>query len=244
MHLLIFATNRLLIYKIKTMEKKFNFVYIITNLITRQQYIGDHSTNNLNDKYLGSGRPYLQNAFREYGKENFKKEILEFFPTKQEAFDAQEKYIIKHNTLVPNGYNISPKGGHNNRGCWSEESKKKCSLTKQGSLGYYKDKHLSEEHKKHISDACKGINKGHKCTEETKEKIRKTLQKLPKRQLSDNHKENLRKAAIGHSNQKGEKNSMYGKRWIINSITLETKLIKVENLNDYILKEWKQGKKL
>jgi len=70
-----------------------HFVYITTNLINGKQYVGDHSTNDLNDGYLGSGRPYLQRALRQYGKQNFKKEILEVFPSKKEAFNAQEKYI-------------------------------------------------------------------------------------------------------------------------------------------------------
>ena len=92
------------------MEKQFNFVYITTNLLNGKQYVGDHSTDNKNDTYLGSGRPYFSRAVKADGKENFKREILEFFSTKKEAFDAQEKYIIQFNTLSPNGYNISPKG--------------------------------------------------------------------------------------------------------------------------------------
>lgn len=70
------------------MEKTFNFVYITTNLINGKKYIGDHSTNNINDNYLGSGK-LLHKKILEYGKENFKREILEFFNTKQESFNAQ-----------------------------------------------------------------------------------------------------------------------------------------------------------
>ena len=37
-------------------EKKYNYVYITTNLENKKQYVGDHSTNNINDGYLGSGK--------------------------------------------------------------------------------------------------------------------------------------------------------------------------------------------
>jgi len=137
------------------MEKKFNFVYITTNLINKKQYIGEHSTNNddLDKNYLGSGRPYFQNAIKEYGKENFKREILEFFPTKQEAFNAQEKYINEYNTLVPNGYNLCPTGGMNISGCWSKESKEKLSKTMSKILTGRK---FTQNHKDNLSKAKKG----------------------------------------------------------------------------------------
>jgi hypothetical protein len=92
--------------------EKFYFVYLTTNLINGKQYVGDHSTHNLNDNYLGSGK-IIKDAIKKYGIQNFKKEILEQFNTKQEAFNSQEKYIIQYDTLVPNGYNLSPKGGAN-----------------------------------------------------------------------------------------------------------------------------------
>ena len=105
-------------------EKLFNFVYITTNSINGKRYVGDHATDDLNDGYLGSGI-YFQNALNEYKAENFRREILELFSTKQEAFDAQQKYIDKYDTLKPNGYNLSPKGGLHVKGCHSEETKKK-----------------------------------------------------------------------------------------------------------------------
>jgi len=146
------------------MNKKFNFVYVTTNLINGKQYIGDHSTNKIDDGYLGSGRPYFQNALNEYGKKNFKREILKHFETKEKAFNAQEKYIKKFNTLAPNGYNISPKGGHKFKGSMSEETKLKIGEKNKIKL---KGKKRSEESKQKQSNTLKG----HKISTETRQKI-------------------------------------------------------------------------
>jgi len=94
----------------KSMLKKFNYVYITTNSINGKQYIGDHSSNILEDEYLGSGKLIIK-AINKYGKKKFKREIIEICESKEEAFNKQEKYINEYNTLIPNGYNISPKGG-------------------------------------------------------------------------------------------------------------------------------------
>lgn len=54
---------------------KQHYVYITTNLINGMRYIGMHY-GELNDDYLGSGN-LIQLAIQKYGKENFKKDILE-----------------------------------------------------------------------------------------------------------------------------------------------------------------------
>jgi group I intron endonuclease len=151
------------------MEKKFNFVYLTTNLINGKQYVGDHSCQEINKKsknYVGSGK-YFLNALNDHGRENFKNEILEYFPTKQEAFNAQEKYIKEYKTHVSEGgYNISWKGGHGVKNCWSNESKQKLSNTKKGKPG----PKPTPEHKKHISEGNKGKH-NIKTSEETKLKL-------------------------------------------------------------------------
>lgn len=146
------------------------FTYITTNLINGKQYVGDHSTNDLNDGYIGSGRPAFDNAKKKYGKQNFKLQILEFFNSKKEAFDAQEKYINEYNTLVPNGYNISPKGGNGVFGCHSEETKQKISNSEKGKI-------VSEETKLKQS-----LNNGSKTEQH---KIKNRLSHLGKKQSNE-----------------------------------------------------------
>jgi len=205
----------------------FFFVYIITNIINNKQYVGDHSTDNLNDGYLGGGKPLLDNAKKKYGKNNFKLEILEFFTSKQEAFDAQEKYIKEFNTLRPNGYNISPKGGHGTKDCWSEESKKKVGESHKGlkhskeTIKKLSDSHkglkLSKETKEKLSKLFSGDNHpffGKKHTEETKQKIKEKLQNKTYNELfgeekAQEKKQKMSKSMIGKN--KGIKNGMYGK---------------------------------
>jgi len=82
------------------MEKKYNIIYITTNLITNKQYVGSHSTNNINDKYLGSGR-YLLKVIKKYKIENFKKEILKECSNILQAREFEEYYIELYNTLYP-----------------------------------------------------------------------------------------------------------------------------------------------
>lgn len=178
-------------------EKKFHFVYLITNTLNGHQYIGDHSSDNLNckqtKKYRGSGLA-IEEAIKKYGRKNFRREILEFFPSKKEAFEAQEKYIKEYNTLVPNGYNISPKGGAGIN-CFSEESKRKMSKSHQG----IKTGPCSEKRKKNISNALKGQKaywlEGRSRSEETKKKISESKKN---KKFSEEHKRNLSKSHEGN----------------------------------------------
>ena len=59
-------------------DKKYHYFYKITNCINGKFYYGIHSTNNLNDGYMGSGKR-LKCAIKKYGVENFNKDIIKFF---------------------------------------------------------------------------------------------------------------------------------------------------------------------
>lgn len=106
-------------------------IYKTTNLVNNKIYIGKDSKNDKN--YFGSGK-ILTSAIKKYGKNNFKKEILETCKTLEEL-DLREKVWINfcnsNNRKI--GYNISEggTGGDNYKNKTKKElkeSKKKISL--------------------------------------------------------------------------------------------------------------------
>ncbi len=75
-------------------RKKYHYLYKTTNLMNNKYYYGIHSTNNLEDGYLGSGKR-LRYSIRKYGKDNFKKEILSYYNSREELSNAEKTIITK-----------------------------------------------------------------------------------------------------------------------------------------------------
>lgn len=156
------------------------FIYKTTNLINKKIYIG-LSTKDENIEYFGSGLILLR-AIKKYGKENFKREIIEFcdsieFLKKREIFWIKKLKSAEQNI----GYNIS-KGGIG--GYLGVEASKKISiatsLRMKGNVPWNAGK--------------KALNKGVLMSEEQKKKLRK-----PK---SEEHKNKLSIIAINRTNKK------------------------------------------
>jgi hypothetical protein len=111
-------------------SKIIGHIYIITNLNTKKQYVGQTLSHRKNkNKYRPFGFQgrfkdhisealcntkkkqcnYLNNSIREYGKDAFKVELIIECP-KEELDTMEEKYIKEFNTLYPNGYNLTTGG--------------------------------------------------------------------------------------------------------------------------------------
>lgn len=193
----------------------FYTVYKTTNLVNSKYYIGVHKTKNPNDDYLGSGI-YLKEAIKKYGKENFKKEILNSFSSKEEAYQLERMVVDKKFISDNNTYNIAEGGvpsmdwtekqiekikksmsGANHPGFGkrqSEESNLKRSISCTG-------KTLSEEARKKISESNKGR------TSYWKDKIQTAESNLKR---SKSHK-NLIKLECPHCGKLSEPGN--AKRW-------------------------------
>lgn len=76
-------------------EPYYHILYKIENLITNEYYIGGHSTQNLTDKYFGSGSSLKENI-KMYGKHNFIKKFLYFAESRKKLSEIEIQVISKH----------------------------------------------------------------------------------------------------------------------------------------------------
>ena len=89
---------------------KYHYLYKITNQITGEYYYGVHSTNDLKDYYFGSGSKLYENI-RQYGRENFIKENLEFFSSRKQLMNAEKNLVTKEMLADPKCLNVILGGG-------------------------------------------------------------------------------------------------------------------------------------
>jgi group I intron endonuclease len=155
------------------------FIYLTTNLINGKKYVGrcayNEKTSHRGRHYLGSGT-FLKMAIAKYGKENFKREILERLPndgTKHDLRECEYKWIkILDAPNDPSFYNISwNNGGFGKGDIMSEAQKKKISKVMKEKV--YKNG-LPPEWKKNVAKAAKGRipwNKGKTFSPEEKKRI-------------------------------------------------------------------------
>jgi hypothetical protein len=91
-------------------EKKYHYIYKTTCSLTKRYYYGMHSTNNLNDGYLGSGSE-LSKSIKRYGREIHSKKILEYLLNRKELKEREIKIISKKILQDPLCMNLSKGNG-------------------------------------------------------------------------------------------------------------------------------------
>lgn len=170
-------------------------VYKTTNLVNGKQYIGKDIGNK--STYLGSG-VILKKAIKKYGKENFKKEILEVCSSHDELKEREEYWLnyydAGNNPMFYNRHNYSY--GHPNGILHSDQSRRKMSKSHMG-------KTLSPDHIRNMKNSLRGRTH----SEETKQKIGSSNRG---KTLSEETKQKMRDAKLGktHSDETKKKISI------------------------------------
>ena len=139
-------------------------IYVVTNLVNGKKYVG--RTRYDNDNYYGSG-DLVKKAVRKYGKKNFSKVYVDSTLGSNEANKLEVEWILKEDSLIPNGYNLLL---HGYGGNMSESQK---DIIKKSVKSQWDDPNSifnSEEYRKRLSDAARNRT----WSDETKEKIRQS----------------------------------------------------------------------
>ena len=163
--------------------REIHYIYVITNLINNKQYVGETSLtieDRLKAHFQSAKYRLKYDLYKdmiEYGKSNFKIELLEEFESenRQQEIERESYWIEKLNTYN-NGYNNIEKHGYTSIGYkFSDERKEEYSKKFSGENNPMYGKKLkdlmSEEQialwKQHLSEA----RKGKKFTEEHKKNL-------------------------------------------------------------------------
>lgn len=200
------------------------YLYQITNIINNKIYIGVHKTSDLDDGYMGSGKA-IKNAIKKYKIENFRKDILEFFDTYEDALDRESDIVTDEFLLREDVYNLRRGGIGGFDYINKSENKKKWAVAGGKSLatlgGGFRNKDtqrvaLSNSRVSRLK-TLEFINSNQDLLEKKRKRI-KEIVSLP-----------------------GYKNSQSGTCWITKDN--ENKKIKLENLEIFLQQGWRRGRK-
>lgn len=208
-------------------EKKYHFIYKTTNVLSGKYYIGMHSTDNLEDDYLGSGTR-LRYSINKHGKENFIREILEYCESREEL-KHRETEIVNLDEIAKNQCINLKVGGYG--GFSNEEHMNKCQLA--GAKAYHEKFNNDESFRKaRNKKSSEIIKKNHLDGKMTYGNFKNKSHSEESKQLIS---ESMKDKGIG------EANSQFGTCWITNGT--ENKKIKKENIDEYREIGWIQGRK-
>lgn len=200
----------------------YHIIYKIINKVNRKTYIGAHSTSNLDDGYMGSGKA-LKRAFSFYNPENFTKEVLFVFDDIESMFEKEAELVTEDVVKDPNTYNLTVGGKQGLAYYGSQFSNNKGNHRKTGNWGWKVRPAITEEFKKKLSEG-----------------VKRSLSERGNHWVGRKHTDDA-KAVISEKakiHQAGSRNSQYGTCWV-NRDGVERK-IKLECIPEY--SDWSRGR--
>jgi hypothetical protein len=217
-------------------QKKYHYIYRTTCQITGKFYIGMHSTDNLEDGYLGSGK-ILGYSIGKHGRENHKREIVEFVENR-EALKLREAEIVNEE-LLAHPLNINLKYG--GEGGWDHIDG--ANLISEKFLAYKNSGQLAEVGRKAFANFT--FEQKHKRAKNAWANNRESMTKAAligvNAMAAPAANAKRKQTMVLNAHSQGTKNSQYGTCWV----SLSGKAIKIQkiDLDEYLAKGYNRGRK-
>lgn len=181
------------------MNKKYHYVYRITNTELNKHYYGTRSSRiepskDLGFKYFSSSSDILFMDDQKNNPQNYKYTIVSEFDSREEALELEISLHAKFNVGVNESfYNKARQtsiGFDSTGAIISDETRKKLSIASKGRI-------LTEEHKANISQA----KAGHVTSEETRKKLSDAAKKQFRNGMSDETRRKISLSNMGRINK-------------------------------------------
>ena len=215
----------------------YHSVYCIENLVNGKVYVGKHSTENLDDGYMGSGKR-ISNAIAKHGLENFRKFIIAELDSSEKALEFEKLLVTEEFVSDENTYNLNV-GGRGSFLAANEFYRNNPSIKKEAATVACKARwskplaklhafeQMSKRHQKHKESGlgfeyfhCDWTGKRH--NDETKRKI----------------------GAANSVHQSGEKNSQFGTCWVSHPELKKSQRVNKDEVERYLANGWVKGRKM
>ena len=216
-------------------RRKYHFIYKTTNLINQKYYIGMHSTDNLDDQYIGSGTR-LWSSINHYGRENFIVEILEFLPDRKSLREREAQIVDFEKLKDPFCMNICT-GGEGGWEVYNNDSNIQRNKCLRGNEKMRLLRKSNEEWKNIESKLRAGLIK-----QQLEAGIRTVSDNFRLSFLGKTHTDEIKKriSEANSKHQAGAGNSQFGKRWM-NKDGVVIRVIEQE-VAAHELQGWSRGK--
>jgi len=208
-------------------QKKYHYIYKTTCQVTGKFYVGMHSTDDLDDGYLGSGK-ILGYSIGKHGRENHKKEILEFCETRNELKKREAEIVNEELLTDPLCINLKYGGD----GGWDHVMGVNIQNQKVDTVS---------RTKKAVSTRCERWKTD--ITYRTRYSDKLSLAAIGNTAFQAKTHTLETRIQIGLVNsihQRGEKNSQFGTCWVTNGTPIK---IKKERLDEYLANGYRRGRK-
>lgn len=178
-------------------NKVYYIIYKTTHITTKKFYIGKHVTTDINDSYLGSGL-FLKRAIKKYGRQDFYKEILFIFDTKEEMNQKERELVTEEFCQREDTYNFAIGGQGGDLGEYANSKKRGKKVLSEKAIEAARKRRgqkRSPEARKHMSDARQN---NERCLRAAKENLKKAVEACKNRTYTVEQRKAISERLKGH----------------------------------------------